>query len=58
MRARASGAERPTGTATNGGKGFKERTEARSKRPTGAANFRLQSTQVPFMPTPPPPFPT
>ena len=41
------------GTATYGGKGFKERSRASGERPSGAASFRQQSTAG-VMPTPPP----
>ena len=39
-RSRALGGERPMGTATYGGKGFKERTRVTGERPIGAASFR------------------
>ena len=45
--------ERPMGTATYGGKGFKERTGVSGERPTGAASFRQQSIQVSCQPRPP-----
>ena len=45
-RARALGGERPMGTTTFTGKGFKERIRVSGERPMGAASFRQVSMQV------------
>ena len=42
------------GTATYGGKGFKESTRRNGQRPIGAATFRRQSAQASCPPSPPP----
>ena len=45
-RGRAQGAERPMGTATDGGKGFEGRAAVSGDRPVGAASCRQQHTRV------------
>ena len=54
-RGRAQCGERPMGAATDGGKGFKERTRVNGRRPLGAASFRRPSIQASCQPPPPPP---
>ena len=45
---RALGGEKLMGTATYGGKGFKQRTRVNGKRPIGAACFKQQYIQTSF----------